>query len=607
VATKFPFDVEIDSKSGKLDEFDKQFFFVQLGKRDAERDEADACERCEKGFTGKFDKTPAGKKPVAKGKAPVKGTSAGTDAKDGKDAGKPAGGKRMLAGKSPSGGKDGDGSADRGGTDDRSGSDDRAGTDAPNSGGSDDRGSSDDRAGTDAPDREGNDDSRVGAGTDAPKSPGTSSKAKPSAKKGPPVKMTADERVKLKEEMFKPKITMQKSRKLCNRVEVNDPDKKIPFVRGKFIGCVELTKKSTKQAIRVCDKSNVVEVEPKDKPEDVLATISADDVKVGGNEKDPVARKDAINKGTDALTVLKAMRDPPKNQNADEDEPADKSKDDKSMDDKSKDDKSGANTSNDEPADKNRNLKEDAKAGTDSKDKNDGGDASRDGGDAKAGTDAKDKDGADAKGTEQKKKNVPEKAGDKRKKGSPMNQSRIMCNAKCSGNCEQRGLRKTSCICGEGQNGKWCNTKKAVREKKTEYCAKFTEGQQDAHCADWDVDTQKDMLKYYRVGIRLCSMDRPNMVKNMKQAVATLAKIMDGDSPFSNKRLQRVISSFVKGAKENKWEIADKVKIQNQINNLYPQLKPERGMKEEVEEEESQLAKRTDDGGEQALSGEFLP
>jgi len=215
--------------------------------------------------------------------------------------------------------------------------------------------------------------------------------------------------------MFKPKITMQKSRKLCDQVEVNDPDKKVPFVKGKFIGCVELIKKSSKQAVRFCDKESVVDVQPKDKADDVLAAISVDDVKVGGNEKDPVKRKDAVNKGMEALTVLKSMRDKP----VDQDKLA------------------------------GRKLKEDAK-GSDSK--------------GKDGADVKGKDGGDAKEAE--KKDVPKKASDKRKKGSPMNQSRIMCNARCAGACEQRGLRKTSCTCGEGQHGKWCNTNKKVKEKK---------------------------------------------------------------------------------------------------------------------------------------------
>jgi len=102
-------------------------------------------------------------------------------------------------------------------------------------------------------------------------------------------------------------------------------------------------------------------------------------------------------------------------------------------------------------------------------------------------------------------------------------------------------------------------------------------------------------------------MNRQNMIKNMKQAVAMLQKIMDSDKPFSNKRLQRIISRFIKGARENKWGINDKVYILNQINNLFPMLKAERGQKEEVEEDETQLAKRTDDGESQSSSGEFLP
>lgn len=102
-------------------------------------------------------------------------------------------------------------------------------------------------------------------------------------------------------------------------------------------------------------------------------------------------------------------------------------------------------------------------------------------------------------------------------------------------------------------------------------------------------------------------MNRPNMIKNMKQAIAVLQKIMDSDSPFSNKRLQRVISRVIKGVRENKWSLEDKVLILNQINNLFPFLKAEKGQKEDVEEDELQLAKRTDDGGEQSEGEDFVP
>jgi hypothetical protein len=43
-----------------------------------------------------------------------------------------------------------------------------------------------------------------------------------------------------------------------------------------------------------------------------------------------------------------------------------------------------------------------------------------------------------------------------------------MCDLRCAGTCEQRGLRKTSCTCGEGQHGKWCNTDNNLRTKKNE-------------------------------------------------------------------------------------------------------------------------------------------
>jgi hypothetical protein len=182
-------------------------------------------------------------------------------------------------------------------------------------------------------------------------------------------------------------------------------------VRGKFIGCVVLTKKSTKQAVRFCDAVNVVSVKPTDEPGDVLALITVDSVKVAGNETNSTNRKAAINQATDALIVLKAMRTPAKDQ--------------------------------DDVASRRLAGKGEGKAGGK--------------GEGKAG-------GGKAGG----KKRVPEKAGDKRKKGRPMNQSRIMCNIRCAGTCEQRGLRKTSCTCGEGQHGKWCNTDNNLRTKKNE-------------------------------------------------------------------------------------------------------------------------------------------
>jgi hypothetical protein len=85
-------------------------------------------------------------------------------------------------------------------------------------------------------------------------------------------------------------------------------------VRGKFIGCVVLTKKDTKQAVRFCDAVNVVSVQPTDKPEDVLALITVASVKVAGNEANPTNRKAAIDQATNALIVLKVMRTPAKDQ-----------------------------------------------------------------------------------------------------------------------------------------------------------------------------------------------------------------------------------------------------------------------------------------------------
>lgn len=309
VATAYPWKTQIQAESGEGEDFDRQFYLVQLGIREAQRDAVTAALRCAKGFMGSFDKTPPGKK------AP--------------------GPKRMLGAKKPPANKD---------------------------------------------------DKKPAAGD-----------KKPAGKKAPPKKMTNAERAKLKEDMFKPKITMSESRKLCNQVAVNNPKNNIPFVNGQFIACVELTKKTTKQAVRICDAVNVVSVKLADKPEEVLATIDVADVKVAGHEENPTNRKAAINKAMDALTVLKAMRTPAKDQ----------------------DDVAG------------RRL-----AGK---------------GEGKGG-----------------KKKVPKKASDKRKKGSPLNQSRIMCNIRCAGTCEQRGLRKTSCTCGEGQHGKWCNTDNNLRTKKNE-------------------------------------------------------------------------------------------------------------------------------------------
>jgi hypothetical protein len=146
VETAFPWATEIEAESGELNHFDTQFYFVELGKREAERDAVKAALRCAKGFMGSFDKTPGNKR---------KGPPDGKGKPDGK------GPKRMLAGKKSSSSK----------TDDK----------------------------------------------------------KPAGdKKGAPKKMTNAERKELKDKMFKPKIEMPESRKLCNQVEVNDPVNKIP-------------------------------------------------------------------------------------------------------------------------------------------------------------------------------------------------------------------------------------------------------------------------------------------------------------------------------------------------------------------------------------------
>lgn len=102
-------------------------------------------------------------------------------------------------------------------------------------------------------------------------------------------------------------------------------------------------------------------------------------------------------------------------------------------------------------------------------------------------------------------------------------------------------------------------------------------------------------------------MNRANMVKNMKQAIAAINRIMEGDRPFSNKRLQKIISRIIKAAKENKWQLDDKIPIINKISDIFTFLKAERGQKEDVEEDELQLAKRTDDGGEQSEGEDFVP
>jgi len=63
VATAYPWATEINAASGVGEDFDTQFYMVQLGVREAERDAATAALRCAKGFMGSFDKTPPGKRP----------------------------------------------------------------------------------------------------------------------------------------------------------------------------------------------------------------------------------------------------------------------------------------------------------------------------------------------------------------------------------------------------------------------------------------------------------------------------------------------------------------------------------------------------------------
>jgi len=63
VATAYPWSTEINAESGEGEDFDRQFYLVQLGIREAQRDAVTAALRCAKGFMGSFDKTPPGKRP----------------------------------------------------------------------------------------------------------------------------------------------------------------------------------------------------------------------------------------------------------------------------------------------------------------------------------------------------------------------------------------------------------------------------------------------------------------------------------------------------------------------------------------------------------------
>jgi hypothetical protein len=158
VLTAFPWSTEIAAESGVANDFDTQYYLVELEKREAERDAVKAALRCASGFMGTFDKTPG------KGKQGPPG------------GGKGPGPKRMLAGKKSSSSK--------------------SNTSKSNTG---------NKPAGDKP-----------AGD------------KPAGGKAGPKKMSNEDRKELRDQMFKPKIQMPQSRKLCNQVEVNDPVNKVP-------------------------------------------------------------------------------------------------------------------------------------------------------------------------------------------------------------------------------------------------------------------------------------------------------------------------------------------------------------------------------------------
>lgn len=316
----------------------------------------------------------------------------------------------------------------------------------------------------------------------------------------------------------------------------------MPYLKyGKVIPCAEIKVKATKQTIRKCLKE-AIDVSMTESPDTLIDNEKAADVQIDGNETNSTKRQEIIDKADSIIEVLEGM----------------------------KADRGAAKTST--------RFLEERELG--------------EGDNAKKGASKGDGSGKSKKNFSK----VDIKA--KRKRNIPMKVLDAICEKRCAGTC-MRLNRKMSCDCEDsGRTGRWCNRSGKLVTKLKEFCDSISKGQdtKKAECQTWDNDTQRGMMDVYLKGMQLCSNDRTNMVKNLKNFNGALKKVQESDAPLSSDEIAEKYTTISKYSRDKNWTSDEKMDIDHQKKEVRKKIKPENGSKAEMEQDDEQAFARGDDG-----------
>jgi len=345
-------------------------------------------------------------------------------------------------------------------------------------------------------------------------------------------------------EALAPLKEMAKSRRPCRRLNKRSGGK-MPYLKfGKVIACAEIKVKATKQTIRKCLKESI-DVSMTESPDTLIDAEKAADVQIDGNETNSTKRQEIIDKADSIIEVLEGM----------------------------KAERGAEKTST-------RFLEERELMGEGGEGKKSGG-----GEGGKSGKSKKNFSKVDIKA--KMKRNIPMKVLD------------AICEKRCAGTC-MRLNRKMSCDCEDsGRTGRWCNRSGKLVTKLAEFCDSISMGQdtKKAECqTSWDTDTQRGMMDVYLKGMQLCSNDRTNMVKNLKNFNGALKKVQESDAPLSSDEIAEKYTTISKYSRDKNWTSDEKMDIDNQKKEIRKKIKPENGNKSEMEQDDEQAFARGDDG-----------
>jgi len=362
-------------------------------------------------------------------------------------------------------------------------------------------------------------------------------------KSGGDSKGEGDKKGGKKVEALKPLKEMAKSRKPCRTLNKRSGGK-MPYLKsGKVIPCAEIKVKSTKQTIRKCLKESI-DVSMTESADTLIDAEKAADIQIDGNETNATKRQEIIDKADSIIEVLEGM----------------------------KAERGAAKTTT-------RFLEERELAGE--------GEGKKSSGTGEGGKSGKSK-----------KSFEKVDIASKRKRNIPMKPLDAICEKKCAGTC-MRLNRKMSCDCEDsGRTGRWCNRSGKMVTKLKEFCDSISKGQdtKKSECQTWDTTTQKGMMDVYLKGIQLCSNDRTNMVKNLKNFNGALKKVQESDEPLSSDEIAEKYTTISKYSRDKNWSSDEKMDIDSQKKEIRKKIKPENGNKSEMEQDDEQAFARGDDG-----------